>query len=207
MLSRTVNLFLIPSSYFSPVFQCKPGARYLTGTSPLCGKLRSNMHFKFVNNIVLINKFHSASKTQQQSQRLAAVCGYTAIIITPVCVVSSYAIATPRPPRTPISPSSVRFHQCDSLHYVRFTHCVSVPATGAKGRGFEPGQSDGFLRAITICSTSSFGWEVKPEVPCRKIWRHVKDLLKSHGDEDVFSFRTVTHYWWLPQRSGRRVRS
>jgi hypothetical protein len=27
-----------------------------------------------------------------------------------------------------------------------------------------------------------FGWEVKPEVPCRKILRHVKDLLKSHGD-------------------------
>jgi hypothetical protein len=34
---------------------------------------------------------------------------------------------------------------------------VSVLATGPKGCGFEPGQSDGFLRAIKIRSTSSFG--------------------------------------------------
>jgi hypothetical protein len=52
---------------------------------------------------------------------------------------------------------------------------VSVLAT-------EPGQGDGFLRAIKIRSTPSFGWEVKPEVPCRNILRHVKELLKSHGD-------------------------
>jgi hypothetical protein len=66
---------------------------------------------------------------------------------------------------------------------------VSVLATGPKGRGFEPGQDDGFLRAIIIRSTPSFGWEVKPEVPCRKILRHAKDLLKSHGDEHTkFSF-------------------
>jgi hypothetical protein len=30
---------------------------------------------------------------------------------------------------------------------------VSVPATGPKVRGFEPGQGDGFLRAIKIRST------------------------------------------------------
>jgi hypothetical protein len=59
---------------------------------------------------------------------------------------------------------------------------VSVLATGPKGRRFEPGQGDGLLRAIKIRSTPSFGWEVKPEIPCRKILRHVKDLLKSHGD-------------------------
>jgi hypothetical protein len=59
---------------------------------------------------------------------------------------------------------------------------VSVLATGPKVRGFELGHSDGFLRAIKIRSTPSFGWEVKPEVPCRKVLRHVKDLLKSHGD-------------------------
>jgi hypothetical protein len=51
---------------------------------------------------------------------------------------------------------------------------VSVLATGPKGCGFEPGQGDGLLRAIKIRSTPSFGWEVKPEVPCRKILRHVK---------------------------------
>jgi hypothetical protein len=46
---------------------------------------------------------------------------------------------------------------------------VSVFATELKGYGFEPGQGDGFLRAIKIRSMPSFGWEVKPEVPCRKI--------------------------------------
>jgi hypothetical protein len=54
---------------------------------------------------------------------------------------------------------------------------LSVLATGPKGCGFEPGKGDGFLRAIKILR-----WEVKPEVPCRKILRRVKELLKSHGD-------------------------
>jgi hypothetical protein len=58
---------------------------------------------------------------------------------------------------------------------------VSVLATGPKGRGLEPGQGDGFLMAIKFRSTPSFGWEVKPEFPRRKILRHVKDLLESHG--------------------------
>jgi hypothetical protein len=60
---------------------------------------------------------------------------------------------------------------------------VSVLAPGPKGRGFEPVQGDGFLRAIKNRSTPSFGWKVKPEVPCRKILRHVKDPLKFQGDE------------------------
>jgi hypothetical protein len=54
---------------------------------------------------------------------------------------------------------------------------VSVLVTGSKGRGFAAGRGDGFLRAIKIRSTTSFGWEVKPDVPCRKILRHVKDQL------------------------------
>jgi hypothetical protein len=41
-------------------------------------------------------------------------------------------------------------------------------------RGFKPGQDDGFLRAIKICSRTFFRGEVKPEAPCRKILRHVK---------------------------------
>jgi hypothetical protein len=55
---------------------------------------------------------------------------------------------------------------------------VSVLATGPKCHGFKSGQGDGFLRAIKIHSTPSFGWEVKPEVPCRKILQHVKDPLR-----------------------------
>jgi hypothetical protein len=33
---------------------------------------------------------------------------------------------------------------------------------------------DGFLRAIKIRSTTYFGGEVKPAVPCHKILQHVK---------------------------------
>jgi hypothetical protein len=52
---------------------------------------------------------------------------------------------------------------------------VSVLDTGPKRRGFKPGRGDGFLREIKILSTTSFGWEVKPEVPCLMILRHVKE--------------------------------
>jgi hypothetical protein len=52
---------------------------------------------------------------------------------------------------------------------------VSMLATGPKGLGFKPGRGAGFLRAINIRSTPSFGWEVKPEASCRKILRHVKE--------------------------------
>jgi hypothetical protein len=54
---------------------------------------------------------------------------------------------------------------------------VSVLATGPKGRGFKPGRVDGFFKAIKIRSTPSFQWDVKPEVPCRKILWHVKGPL------------------------------
>jgi hypothetical protein len=55
---------------------------------------------------------------------------------------------------------------------------VSVLATGPKGCGFEPCQGNGFLRAIKIRSTPSFEWEVKTEVPCRKMLPHAKDLFE-----------------------------
>jgi hypothetical protein len=58
---------------------------------------------------------------------------------------------------------------------------ISVLANGPTVCGFEPGHGDRLLRVIKFRSTLSFGWKVKPEVPCRKILRHVKDLLKSHG--------------------------
>jgi hypothetical protein len=43
---------------------------------------------------------------------------------------------------------------------------VSVLATGPTGS--IPTEVDGFLRVIKIWSTTSFGWEVKPSVPCRR---------------------------------------
>jgi hypothetical protein len=54
---------------------------------------------------------------------------------------------------------------------------VSMLATGPQGRGFKPSRGDGFLKAIKIRSTSSFGWEAKSVTPCRKILRHVKNPL------------------------------
>jgi hypothetical protein len=38
-----------------------------------------------------------------------------------------------------------------------------------------PAEDDECSRAIQIRSTTSFGGEVKPLVPCRKIMRHVKE--------------------------------
>jgi predicted Ser/Thr protein kinase len=51
---------------------------------------------------------------------------------------------------------------------------VSVLATGSKGCRFKPDQGNGFLRAIKIHRTPSFKWEVKPEVPYRKIFTACK---------------------------------
>jgi hypothetical protein len=53
---------------------------------------------------------------------------------------------------------------------------VSVLATGPKVCGYETSKFDGVLRVINISSTPSAGWEIKLEVPCRKILRHVKYL-------------------------------
>jgi hypothetical protein len=45
--------------------------------------------------------------------------------------------------------------------------------------GSNPAEDNGFLRAIKIYSIPSFGGEVKPEAPCRKILRHVKEPFKA----------------------------
>jgi hypothetical protein len=41
--------------------------------------------------------------------------------------------------------------------------------------GSDPAEEDGFLKTNKIRSTTSFGGEVKPLVPCRKTLRHVKN--------------------------------
>jgi hypothetical protein len=55
---------------------------------------------------------------------------------------------------------------------------VSVLATGPKGCRFKPGQGDGFLRVIKICSTPSSGEEIRLETPGCKILWHVKITCK-----------------------------
>jgi hypothetical protein len=52
---------------------------------------------------------------------------------------------------------------------------VSVLAIKSNIHGFKHGQGDGLLRAIKIRSTPSFGGEVKPSAPCRKVSRDVKN--------------------------------
>jgi hypothetical protein len=67
---------------------------------------------------------------------------------------------------------------------------------------------------IKVCSTPSFGWEVKPEVPCRKILRHVKDPLRYFRywyekfslllpflilAPDVSAGRNTRELWWMSQ--------
>jgi hypothetical protein len=61
------------------------------------------------------------------------------------------------------------------LHSVcRLGIVVSVLTTGPKGHGLKPGREDGFLMAIKIRGTPSFGGEVRPEASC-KILLHVKE--------------------------------
>jgi hypothetical protein len=53
---------------------------------------------------------------------------------------------------------------------------VTVLVIGPKVRGIKPGPGRCiFSRVIEIRRTTSFGGEVKPSAPCRKILRHVKD--------------------------------
>jgi hypothetical protein len=77
---------------------------------------------------------------------------------------------------------------------------VSVLATGPKGCGFEPGHGDGFFKGDKIRSTPFFEWEVKPEVPCRKSLRHVKDVLKLHGDGQTILI-SFAHLPFAPEMS------
>jgi hypothetical protein len=55
--------------------------------------------------------------------------------------------------------------------------------------GSNSAEDDGFLRVIKIRSTTSFGGEVKPSTPCRKILRHVsinKKFCQEQTDRQPF---------------------
>jgi hypothetical protein len=72
------------------------------------------------------------------------------------------------------------FGTCVAL-VVQWLVCWPLEPTVA---GQKPGQGDGFLRAIKIRSTPSSRMGSKAgRSPCRKILRHVKELLKSRRDE------------------------
>jgi hypothetical protein len=62
-----------------------------------------------------------------------------------------------------------------------------------KFAGSNPIEDDVFLRAVTIRSTTSFGWVAKPSAPCRKILRNVKVLLRYDRDTDRQNSATISH--------------
>jgi hypothetical protein len=95
---------------------------------------------------------------------------------------------------------------------------AGVFSIGPNVRVFKPSRGNGLLRATEIRSKSSFGREVKPEAPCRKILRHVKitwtdDKNSSQGQihHCLYSFLLscyqMTLLVELPQSSGGRTRS
>jgi hypothetical protein len=59
---------------------------------------------------------------------------------------------------------------------------VMVLAIEPKSRRFTPDPGRWFLSVIRIRSTTSFGGQVKPSVPHRKILQHVKKRYEYEGD-------------------------
>jgi hypothetical protein len=57
--------------------------------------------------------------------------------------------------------------------------------------GSNPAEDDGFLRAIRIHSTTSFGWEVKLSVPC-KFLCHVKEHYRY--EKKYFVGKMLDHF-------------
>ena len=46
---------------------------------------------------------------------------------------------------------------------------VIILASGSEDRGFDPAWVDGFFQSVKILSMTSFGREVNPWVPCRRL--------------------------------------
>jgi hypothetical protein len=70
---------------------------------------------------------------------------------------------------------------------------VNVLATGPKGYGFKPGRGHEFLRAIQIRSTTSFGWEVKPEAHVVRFYGMLKNLASYDRDATSAKFKDISH--------------
>jgi hypothetical protein len=67
---------------------------------------------------------------------------------------------------------------------------VSVLATGPKVRGFKPGRGRWILRVIKYRSTTSFGGEVKPSVPCRR-FTSMKGMSYKQNSDPYFSPKSL----------------
>jgi hypothetical protein len=64
----------------------------------------------------------------------------------------------------------------------------------------QQGMGNGFLRVIKIYSTTSFGGQVQPSVPCSKILQHVKDpysmkeIHHRQNSREFFAKFILLHY-------------
>jgi hypothetical protein len=58
--------------------------------------------------------------------------------------------------------------------------------------GSDPAEDFGFLSAIKIRRPTSFEGEVKPSVPCRQIFRHVKEPYKYERDNCRQNFANIS---------------
>jgi hypothetical protein len=81
-------------------------------------------------------------------------------------------------------------YRCEIIH-IRELHCYTLALDGLvvaclpldqRFVGSNPAKEDGFLRVIKICSTTSFGGEEKPSMPCHKILQHVEEPYKYERD-------------------------
>jgi hypothetical protein len=72
-----------------------------------------------------------------------------------------------------------------------------------------------FLRAIKICSTLSFGGEVKPSAPFREILQHLKIPTQCDSDNSLDKYKDISRQrpaslldvsaatrglWWMNQK-------
>jgi len=93
-----------------------------------------------------------------------------------------------------------------TLHRLRWSR-GSVLAFGTQVRGFKPGRSHRIFRAKKILSTSSFGGEVKPSVPCRR-FAACKRSLNLRGSRNLGKITTghlsCPQFHLSRRRCGRR---
>jgi hypothetical protein len=107
-----------------------------------------------------------------------------------------------------------------SLNVVLRGLVVTVLASGPRFAGLSQAEGDGFLTAIKIRSTPSFGGEVKPSVPCHEILRYIKgpfEVRKRYFVRqnsfpspvhpalllDVSACRIAIELWWTTQKYSR----
>jgi hypothetical protein len=68
-----------------------------------------------------------------------------------------------------------------------------VLAIGLKVRRFKPGRGDGFLRAIKIRSTPSFGGELVHRLPVSRFYDMAKIPAEYYRDTTSAKFKNLSH--------------